>query len=74
MLPLSITDFPVLSVRLTLAITWPQRVHGMSRSLTEAAQVNGDVSFLLEGQSSPRPSIVFVESPGYNLPSLPSIR
>jgi hypothetical protein len=43
MLLLSRTGFPVLSVRLTLTITWPQVVKAEVFCLAEAAQVNGGV-------------------------------
>jgi|LakMenE18May11ns_1017448.scaffolds.fasta_scaffold9903326_1 hypothetical protein len=43
MLLLSRTGFPVLSARLTLAITWPQGAHGGVEILAVAAQVNGGV-------------------------------
>jgi hypothetical protein len=37
-----------LSVCLTLAITWPQGVISEEDTLAEAAQVNGDVRWLLK--------------------------
>jgi hypothetical protein len=33
----------MVHIQLTLAITWPQDVHGEEDSLAEAAQVNGNV-------------------------------
>jgi hypothetical protein len=43
MMPLSTTGFPGRSVRLTLAITWPQAVLGNEDSHAVADQVHGGV-------------------------------